>query len=200
MRGQATAAATAAAAAATAAAAAATAAVSSESKAESSVSDKVEGGMDIVESRERLEEAVVDEGKVEDNSMTVDPPVGDIEKVEKVEEVEKGENEGEEAHGIHVSSPGQQQDDQDGSQISMDESEAKEWRRYFISACRWFDLEQERYLRADHLQLILQSADREVRYVCVCVCVCVCVSMSVCLCVCVYVSVCSDKGKKIFVC
>ena len=47
-------------------------------------------------------------------------------------------------------------------EVKMDEVEAKEWRKYFLSACRWFDTDQEKFLRADHLQLILQSADREV--------------------------------------
>lgn len=44
----------------------------------------------------------------------------------------------------------------------MDEDEARQWRRSFVSACRWFDLDQERFLRADHLQVILFSAMRDI--------------------------------------
>jgi len=48
----------------------------------------------------------------------------------------------------------------------MDAKEARGWRRYFVSACRWFDQDSDarsdKFLRADHLQLILQSAHREV--------------------------------------
>jgi hypothetical protein len=30
-----------------------------------------------------------------------------------------------------------------------------------VSACRWFDIDQDRFLRTDHLQLVLYSAQRE---------------------------------------
>ena len=56
----------------------------------------------------------------------------------------------------------EQKVDSNEDEVKMNEVEAKEWRKYFLSACRWFDTDQEKFLRADHLQLILQSADREV--------------------------------------
>ena len=79
------------------------------------------------------------------------------------------------------------------NEVKMDEEEAKEWRKYFISACRWFDTDQEKFLRADHLQLILQSADREVRReekrrerekentICLCIYLYVCMYVFICL-------------------
>jgi hypothetical protein len=44
----------------------------------------------------------------------------------------------------------------------MSDDEALEWRAHFHAACRWFDTEQDRFLRADHLLLVLQSSPREV--------------------------------------
>lgn len=42
----------------------------------------------------------------------------------------------------------------------MSEPEAREYRRHFVNACRWFDIEQQRSLRQDHLELILYSSTR----------------------------------------
>lgn len=44
--------------------------------------------------------------------------------------------------------------------LLMPESEAKEWRKAFVTACRWFDTEQLRFLRADHIESILHSSTR----------------------------------------
>ena len=46
--------------------------------------------------------------------------------------------------------------------VVVSEAEAMEWRAHFHAACRWFDTEQDKFLRADHLLLILQSSPREV--------------------------------------
>lgn len=42
----------------------------------------------------------------------------------------------------------------------MSEVEAREWRRAFVNSCRWFDVDQQRYLRQDHLELLLQCSSR----------------------------------------
>ena len=46
--------------------------------------------------------------------------------------------------------------------VVVSEAEAMEWRAHFHAACRWFDTDQDKFLRADHLLLILQSSPREV--------------------------------------
>ena len=46
--------------------------------------------------------------------------------------------------------------------VAVSEAEAMEWRAHFHAACRWFDTDQDKFLRADHLLLILQSSPREV--------------------------------------
>ena len=42
----------------------------------------------------------------------------------------------------------------------MSEDAARDWRRAFVAACRWFDVEQLRFLKEDHLELILQASTR----------------------------------------
>lgn len=55
-------------------------------------------------------------------------------------------------------------DDTDVNQL-LPETEAKEWRKTFITACRWFDTEQLRFLRAEHLEHIIHTSTRYLRFV-----------------------------------
>lgn len=43
---------------------------------------------------------------------------------------------------------------------TMTEDEARMWRMRFVSACRWFDIHQERFIRQDVLQMIIHSSYR----------------------------------------
>lgn len=43
-----------------------------------------------------------------------------------------------------------------------EEEEAREWRRAFVTACRWFDVGQRRCLTNEHLELIMHSSTRDI--------------------------------------
>jgi hypothetical protein len=51
--------------------------------------------------------------------------------------------------------------DGSGEQL-LKEDVAREWKRTFLGACRWFDVQQKKHLSVDNLEMILHSAMREI--------------------------------------
>jgi hypothetical protein len=96
---------------------------------------------------------------------------GDVEQP-KVLEQKPGQEQAQSEQAQQEEAQGNQEPIQDASheeeaaaavpEVAVSDAEALEWRAHFHAACRWFDTEQDKFLRADHLQLILQSSPREV--------------------------------------
>ena len=121
----------------------------------------------VVKKEMKTEDAVTDQMDLAEKTVIIDTKINDeniISNEEKEKDTVNQSAEIKEENTVEIQEQNEfeQKVESNEDEVKMDEVEAKEWRKYFISACRWFDTDQEKFLRADHLQLILQSADREV--------------------------------------
>lgn len=121
----------------------------------------------VVKEEMKTEDAVTDQMDLAEKTVIIDTKINDeniISNEEKEKDTVNQSAEIKEENTVEIQEQNEfeQKVESNEDEVKMDEVEAKEWRKYFISACRWFDTDQEKFLRADHLQLILQSADREV--------------------------------------
>ena len=123
---------------------------------------------DVVESATVMEVDV-------DSVSNVEPPAGDGDRGQSNEpEQQPEQQEGEQLQQKHdQQAEDRQEPNQETRRLeeaaaaavaagAVSDAEALEWRAHFHAACRWFDTEQDKFLRADHLQLILQSSPREI--------------------------------------
>ena len=121
----------------------------------------------VVKEEMKTEGALTDQMDLVEKTVIIDTKINDeniISNEEKEKDTVNQSAEIKEENTVEIQEQNEfeQKVESNEDEVKMDEVEAKEWRKYFISACRWFDTDQEKFLRADHLQLILQSADREV--------------------------------------
>lgn len=96
----------------------------------------------------------VSESKCEDETTGTD-------KVVSAEEADDSGAKMESVSGVEGVEPSVV-DGGDDTPTPMNEEAAREWKRTFWGACRWFDIQQKKYLSVDNLEMILHSSMREI--------------------------------------